>query len=53
MGFVQHDHVVEAFTADRADHALDEWVLPWRAGRGFDFLDAHRLDRVANFALAS
>jgi len=25
---VEHDHVVEALTADRADHSLSVWILP-------------------------
>ena len=36
VSFVQHDHVVEEFAPDRADHALSEWVLPRGARRGED-----------------
>ena len=31
--FTAHDHVVQAFTTDRADHAFDVGALPGRAGR--------------------
>ena len=28
MPLVQDDHVIEALSADRADHTLDIWILP-------------------------
>ncbi len=34
--FTGDDHVIEAFTADRADHALDVGALPGRARRRQD-----------------
>ena len=41
VSFVQDDHVVEEFAADRSDHALGERVLPGRTGRRKNFGDAH------------
>jgi hypothetical protein len=40
LPLVEHDHVIEALAADRADKALDEWILPWRLGGDDDFFDA-------------
>jgi hypothetical protein len=40
VSLVEHDHVIEALAADRADKALDEWILPWRLGGDDDFFDA-------------
>ena len=40
VSFVQDDHVVEEFAADRSDHALGERVLPGRTGRRKNFGDA-------------
>src|SRR5450432_1610990 len=41
MVFAENDHMVETLAADRSDQALDEGVLPGRARRTQDFLDAH------------
>jgi len=40
MALAEDDHVVETLAAYRADQALDERVLPGRARRTQDFLDA-------------
>ena len=37
---VQDDHVIQTFPPDRPDRPLDIWVLPGRAVRGQDLLDA-------------
>jgi hypothetical protein len=42
---VEHNHVVEALTTDRADEPLYVGVLPRRARRGAHVLNAHRLCR--------
>src|SRR5450432_3071082 len=47
MAHAEDDHVVEAIAADRADQALDERVLPGRAWRAQDFLEAHACEPVA------
>ena len=46
----EHDHMVEALAADRADKALNEGVLPGRARRAQDFVDAHCCESVAEGA---
>ena len=45
--FVEHDHVVQAFAANRADESLHVRVLPGRAVRDDDFLDAQVLEAFA------
>ena len=47
MALAEDDYVVETFAADRADQALNEGVLPGRARRAQDFLDAHASEPVA------
>ena len=42
--FTGDDHVIQAFPADRADHAFDIGALPGRAGRRQDLRHAHRRD---------
>ena len=50
VSFVQNDHVVEKFTADRADHAFGEGFLPGRAWRGENLGEAHALHPSAELA---
>jgi hypothetical protein len=42
-GFIQDDHVIQAFPANRADQSLNVGVLPWTAGCSEDFVNAHPL----------
>lgn len=42
---VEHDHVVQALTLERADDALAIPVLPRAAHRGHDLLDAELVER--------
>ena len=44
MRLVQDDHVIEALSSERADHAFDVRILPGTRGRGGDFGDAHTSD---------
>src|SRR3984893_19397449 len=44
---IEDDDVIETFTADRADDALDIGVLPRRSRCSDDLLDRHRLDTIA------
>ena len=44
---IEDDDVIETFTADRADDALDIGVLPRRSRCRDDLLDRHRLDTIA------
>ena len=41
MRLVQDDDVIETLSSDRADHALDERILPGTRRRGHDLGDAH------------
>src|ERR1022692_1193930 len=50
MALAEYDHMVETLAADRADKALNEGVLPGRARRAQDFLDAHSCESVAEGA---
>jgi len=43
MPFAHHDHVVKAFSANRANHPLGIRVLPGRAGRNHRFSDVQPL----------
>ena len=43
VSLVQNNHVIEKFTADRADHAFGEGVLPRRAWRSENLGEAHAL----------
>ena len=43
MPFADHDHVVKAFPANRANHPLGICVLPRRAGRNHRLPDLQRL----------
>src|ERR671933_2361524 len=47
LALIEDNDVIEAFAADRADHALDIRVLPGRSWRGDDLFDAHRLKALA------
>lgn len=47
MALVEHDDMVETFAPDRTDHPFGEGVLPRRARRNHDFLDAHALDAIS------
>ena len=38
---MQHDHMIEALTANRSNHSLDIGSLPRRARRRQDLADAH------------
>ena len=40
------DNVIQTLTADRADEALHEWVLPRALRRGEDLFDPHALQTV-------
>ena len=42
--FVQHDHVVEAFSADAPDHPFDIGILPRTSWCADHLLDAHVRD---------
>ena len=44
MGLAEHDHMVEAFAADGADQTFAIRILPRRAWRDENFLDAHPFD---------
>ena len=41
MRLVHDDDVVETLPSNRADHALDVWILPGTRRRGLDLGDAH------------
>ena len=43
MHLAEHDHMVEAFPADRADKPFDVAILPRRAWRYRMVADPHRL----------
>src|SRR5207249_7808314 len=40
--FVEDDHVIEAFAADRTDHTFNIGALPGRSRRGKDLSNIHR-----------
>ena len=42
VALIEDNDVIEAFAADRADHALDIGVLPGRSWRRDNLFDAHR-----------
>ena len=44
MFFIDHDHMIETFAANRADEALNVWILPRRTRCGEDFFDLHACD---------
>ena len=44
---VEHDHVIQTFAANGADHALRKRILPGRPRCGYNFLDAHVFDARA------
>ena len=46
MPFVQHDHVVEALSANAADNAFTIRILPGRAWGSRDFFYSHALDTL-------
>ena len=45
MRLVHDDDVVETLPSDRADHALDVWILPGTRRRGQDLGDAQAAKR--------
>ncbi len=47
VGFVEHDDMVDALSADTADQAFNVRILPWRSWRRDDFFDAHVHDALA------
>jgi len=47
MSLIENDHMIQALAANRADPALDVWILPWRAVGDDDLLDAQVLDALA------
>src|ERR1700730_15526778 len=47
MPLSEHDHVVEALSANTADQAFREWILPWTECCSEDLLDAHSLNSVS------
>lgn len=47
MGFTEHDHLIQTFTADGANHTLRIRILPWRPRCGDDFLNADVSDALA------
>ncbi len=46
MGLIEHDHVVETFSPDRADQPFNIRRLPRGAEGRADLLDAHTLDSL-------
>ena len=46
VAFVEHEDVVEALSADGADHPLCVGVLPGYAWGGEDLADPHTLDSL-------
>jgi carboxymethylenebutenolidase len=44
VAFVEHEDEIEAVAANRADDALGEGILPWRARGDDDLKNAHALD---------
>ena len=44
--YVEHEDVVEALAADRADDALHEGILPGGAWGGEDLADPHTLESL-------
>jgi len=48
VGFVERDHMIQAFPPHRPDDALCEGVLPRRPERGQDLVDAHAADAPCN-----
>jgi len=46
--FAHRNHEVQAFAADRADHACAEGIRLWRTHRCFQDAQAHRLKRAVN-----
>ena len=46
MPFVEHDHVIQTFSAYGADDAFAVRILPGRRGCDQDFLDAHVFDAL-------
>jgi hypothetical protein len=54
--FPEHDHVIEAFASNSADHPFDIRTVPRRPRCGKHLFDAHRLhlsnEVVAEYAIA-
>ena len=44
--FIEYDEVVQALTANGSDDSFHVSTLPWRAWRGQDLFDSHRLDLI-------
>lgn len=47
MPLIQHNHVVQAFSAYGADQSFHVGILPRRAGRNEHFLNPHVLDPMS------
>ena len=41
MSLMQDNDMIQTLPPNTADEPLDIWILPWRAGGGHHFLDAH------------
>ena len=48
--FVKYDYVVETFSTNGSDDALNVRTLPWRSRSAEDLLDAHHLDLFSEIA---
>ena len=46
VGFVEHDHMIETLSSDRANHPFRVGILPRTPGCGEHFFDAQMLDRL-------
>ncbi len=47
VGFVEHDEMFEALSANGTDESLDVRRLPWRAVSGHHLLDTRVLDSLS------
>jgi hypothetical protein len=45
--FVKYEDMIQAFSADRADHALNVRTLPWRPGFTENFGNAHDIHMLS------
>src|SRR2546428_4504811 len=50
MPLSEHDHVIEAFSANTSNEPFREWILPWTACCGEHLLNAHSLNSVSEIA---
>ena len=47
MPLSEHDHVIEAFSANASDEPFCEWILSGTLWSGEHFLDSHSLNSVS------